>query len=70
MSPLAIHFEPNLPSYSESTHSMDPAMATVDGNLPGVGESIVYFLLTGSIAVLAIQIRISSVVIASNAHPA
>jgi len=40
------------PGYSESTHSIDPAIATVEGSFPGVGERIVYFLLTGSIAVL------------------
>jgi len=31
--------------YSESTHSMDPASATVDGNLPVEGDRTVYFLL-------------------------
>jgi hypothetical protein len=39
-------------TYAESTHSIDPAIATVDGSLPGEGESIVYFLFCVSIAVL------------------
>jgi len=38
--------------YAESTHSIEPAMAIVDGSLPGDGESTVYFLRWGSIAVL------------------
>jgi len=39
-------------NYAESTHSMDPAMATVEGSLPGLGERIVYFLRIVSMAVL------------------
>ena len=38
--------------YAESTHSIDPAIATVLGNLPGLGERTVYFLRCVSIAVL------------------
>lgn len=41
--------------YSESTHSIEPANATVEGNLPGEGESTVYFLLCGSIPVLCVH---------------
>jgi hypothetical protein len=45
----------NIKVYSESTHSIDPAKATVEGNFPGVGESTVYFLLCASIPVLQYQ---------------
>jgi len=38
--------------HSESTHSIDPAMATVEGSLPGLGERTVYFFLCASIPVL------------------
>lgn len=39
-------------SHAESTHSIEPAMATLEGNFPGLGESTVYFFLMVSIAVL------------------
>jgi hypothetical protein len=41
--------------YSESTHSIDPASATVDGNLPVEGDKTVYFLLCASIPVLYVS---------------
>lgn len=42
--------------YAESTHSIDPAMATFEGSLPGLGDKTVYFFLMVSMAVLSCQL--------------